>query len=84
MSPRIIDVGCPRAPHSDTRSPCLINKFRWRRDRLDPYTTRGCASSVRWSTKDHQCQAQFPVICPWRELDLTRMILAGDRKGIDK
>jgi len=23
------------APHSDTRSPCFDNKFRWRRDRLE-------------------------------------------------
>jgi len=39
------------APHRDTRSPCLINNFSWRRDCLESYTTRRCASSVRWSTK---------------------------------
>ena len=33
--------GCPQGhPRRDTRSPRLINKFRWRRDCLEPYTTR--------------------------------------------
>jgi hypothetical protein len=43
--------GALGAPRRDTRSPCLINNFRWRRDCLEPYTTRRCVSSVRWSTK---------------------------------
>jgi hypothetical protein len=76
--------GARKAPHSDTRSPSLINKFRWRRDRLNPYTTRRVRVVSALEHEDHQCEAQFPVICPWRELDLTRMILASDRKGRDK
>jgi hypothetical protein len=45
--------GAPKAPRRDTRSPFLIIEFRWRRDCLErEYTTRRCAPSVRWSTKN--------------------------------
>jgi hypothetical protein len=37
------------APRRDTRSPCLINKFRWRRDCLEPRAdARGqCGGALR-------------------------------------
>jgi len=51
--------GALKAPRRDTRSPFLTNKFRWRRDCLEPYTTRRYASSVRWSTKPSAALARL-------------------------
>jgi hypothetical protein len=49
--------GAAKAPRRDTRSPFLINRFRWRRDCLERrYITRRCASSVRWCTKVRPAQ----------------------------
>src|SRR6202035_3329659 len=51
MSPRITDTGCPKGTPQGHALATLINKFSWRRDCRESYTTRRCACSVRWSTK---------------------------------
>src|ERR1700730_2512978 len=50
MSPRITDTGCPKGTPQGHALATLINKFSWRRDCRESYTTRRCACSVRWST----------------------------------